>query len=77
MFAAAQKKYVYIYDYKGVEIHCMKKHENPYRIDFLPYHFLLTSIGHSGWIKWHDVSIGEYVAGYSTGFGPAKGTVPK
>ena len=72
MFAAAQKKYLYIYDYKGVEIHCMKRHEHPYAIDFLPYHYLLTSIGHSGWIKWHDISIGEYVAGYQTGFGPAR-----
>ena len=62
----------YIYDYKGVEIHCMKRHENPLALDFLPYHFLLNSIGQSGWIKWHDISIGEYVAGYNTGFGPAK-----
>lgn len=63
MFAVAQNKYVYIYDYKGVEIHCMKKHERPYALDFLPYHFLLNTAGHSGWVKWHDISTGEYVAG--------------
>ena len=72
LFAVAQNKYTYIYDNKGVEIHCIKKHERPYKLDFLPYHFLLTSVGHSGWIKWHDVSIGEYVAGYQTGHGPAR-----
>jgi U3 small nucleolar RNA-associated protein 7 len=70
MFAVAQQKYTYIYDYKGIEIHCMKKHERAYRLDFLPYHYLMTSVGHSGWIKWHDISIGEYVAGYQTGHGP-------
>jgi U3 small nucleolar RNA-associated protein 7 len=72
LFAVAQNKYAYIYDAKGVEIHCLKKHERPYKLDFLPYHFLLTSVGHSGWIKWHDISIGEYVAGYQTGHGPAR-----
>lgn len=72
MFAVAQQKYTYIYDYKGVEIHCMKQHERTFRLDFLPYHYLLTSVGHSGWIKWQDISIGEYVAGYQTGHGPCK-----
>jgi U3 small nucleolar RNA-associated protein 7 len=72
MFAVAQQKYAYIYDQNGVEIHCMKRHERPFKLEYLPYHFLLTSIGHSGWIKWHDISIGEYVAGYNTGHGPCR-----
>jgi U3 small nucleolar RNA-associated protein 7 len=72
MFAVAQNRYTYIYDNKGTEIHCMKRHERPYKLDFLPYHFLLTTIGHSGWIKWHDVSTGDFVAGHSTGHGPCK-----
>jgi U3 small nucleolar RNA-associated protein 7 len=72
MFAVAQKKCVYIYDRVGVEIHCMRGHERPLKLDYLPYHFLLTSVSHSGWIKWHDISIGEYVAGYQTGFGPCR-----
>lgn len=72
MFAVAQQKYTYIYDQYGVEIHCMKRHERPFKLDFLPYHYLLTSVGHSGWIKWQDVSIGEYVAGHATGHGPCK-----
>mmetsp|Transcript_3957 Transcript_3957/g.6190 ORF Transcript_3957/g.6190 Transcript_3957/m.6190 type:complete len:556 (-) Transcript_3957:14-1681(-) len=70
--AVAQERYAYIYDAKGVELHCMRRHERPYKLDFLPYHFLLTSIGHSGWIKWHDVSTGQFVAGYSTGHGPSR-----
>jgi U3 small nucleolar RNA-associated protein 7 len=72
MFAAAQNKYTFIYDNKGVEIHCMKRHERPLKLEYLPYHFLLTSVGHSGWIKWHDISIGEYVSGYQTGYGPCR-----
>jgi U3 small nucleolar RNA-associated protein 7 len=72
LFAVAQSRYVYVYDNKGVEIHCMKRHERPYKLDFLPYHFLLTTVGHSGWIKWHDVSTGDFVAGYATGHGPCK-----
>lgn len=72
LFAVAQHRYTYIYDYKGVEIHCMRKHERPHKLDYLPYHYLLTSVGHSGWIKWQDISIGEYVAGYQTGHGPCR-----
>ena len=72
LFAAAQSKYVYIYDQHGVEIHCMRRHERPTKLDYLPYHFLLTSVGHSGWIKWHDISIGDYVAGHQTGHGPCR-----
>jgi U3 small nucleolar RNA-associated protein 7 len=72
LFAVAQDKYTYIYDNQGTEIHCMRKHERPFRLDFLPYHFLLTTVGQSGWVKWHDVSTGDYVAGFATGHGPTR-----
>lgn len=72
MFAVAQKKFVYVYDQNGVEIHCMRGHERPLKLEYLPYHFLLTSVGHSGWVKWHDISTGEYVGGYQTGHGPCR-----
>ena len=72
LFAVAQNKYTYIYDNEGTEIHCMRKHERPYRLDFLPYHFLLVTVGQSGWVKWHDVSTGEYVTGFSTGHGATR-----
>jgi U3 small nucleolar RNA-associated protein 7 len=71
MFACAQKKYVYVYDDSGAEIHRMKQHLEPEHLSFLPFHFLLASMGHSGYLKYHDVSTGTLVSEHATRLGSA------
>lgn len=71
LFAVAQERNAYIYDANGVEIHCLKRHDHVVKLDYLPYHFLLCTLSSTGWIKYQDISIGEYVAGYNTAHGPA------
>ncbi|SNX81487.1 related to UTP7 - nucleolar protein, component of the small subunit processome [Melanopsichium pennsylvanicum] len=68
-FAAAQKKYVYIYDDAGIEIHKLKQHTDVNRLEFLPYHFLLASVGATGWLKYQDTSTGTLISQHRTGLG--------
>ncbi|KAG9243903.1 WD40-repeat-containing domain protein [Calycina marina] len=69
MFAVAQKKYVYIYDHAGKEIHCLKKHIEVTNMEYLPYHYLLTTVGNAGYLKYQDVSTGQMVIEMPTKLG--------
>lgn len=42
-FAAAQRKYAYIYDSSGAQLHVLRNHREPGVLCFLPHHLLLAS----------------------------------
>ncbi|KAI8817029.1 WD40-repeat-containing domain protein [Fimicolochytrium jonesii] len=69
MFAVAQKKYTYLYDNTGMEIHCLRSHIEVNRLEFLPYHFLLATVGNAGYLKYQDTSTGKLVAEMKTRLG--------
>ena len=63
LFAAAQKRIVYIYDHTGAEIHALEKHIDVSRLEYLPYHFLLVSVGNAGYLK-YQVSFSNILIEY-------------
>ncbi|SMN19915.1 similar to Saccharomyces cerevisiae YER082C UTP7 Nucleolar protein [Maudiozyma saulgeensis] len=69
-FAVAQKRYTFIYDHEGVELHRLKQHVDVRHLQFLPYHFLLATAGETGWLKYQDVSTGALVTETRTKLGP-------
>ena len=71
-FAAAQRKEVYVYDKRGLEVHRMREHKDVEKLCFLPNHFLLSSIGMQGVLRYQDTSTGEIVAQHRTKLGPAR-----
>lgn len=71
-FAVAQKKYTFIYDRTGLELHRLKQHVEHTMLDFLPYHLLLVGAGHSGYLKYHDVTTGTMVKELRTRMGPTQ-----
>ncbi|KAF5391217.1 hypothetical protein D9757_003070 [Collybiopsis confluens] len=68
-YAVAQEKYAFIYDRDGVEVHKLKAHVSPNRLEFLPYHWLLASVGSAGYLKYQDTSTGQLVAEHRTALG--------
>ena len=69
LFAAAQTGHVYIYDNHGTEIHKLSDHTDPFALQFLPYHWLLASVGRGGWLKYQDTSTGALVSKHRTRLG--------
>lgn len=69
-FAVAQKRYTFIYDHEGVELHRLKQHIEARHLQFLPYHYLLATAGETGWLKYQDVSTGQLVSELRTKLGP-------
>ncbi len=66
MFAVAQKKYCYIYDNAGTELHVLRNHDEPTKLQFLPYHYLLATGSKTGMIRYQDTSTGTIVAEHRT-----------
>ncbi|GAA5863258.1 hypothetical protein JCM8547_002878 [Rhodosporidiobolus lusitaniae] len=67
--AVAQKRFVYIYDKSGLEVHQLRSHVEVNRMTFLPYHWLLATIGNPGYLKYHDTSTGQLIAEHRTKLG--------
>jgi U3 small nucleolar RNA-associated protein 7 len=70
LMAVAQTNHVYIYDDTGAEVHKLSEHHDPMAMDFLPYHWLLASVGRTGHLVYQDTSTGGVVAQHRTKLGP-------
>lgn len=70
MYAVAQKKDLFIYDSSGIELHALRSHRpRVHKLGFLPYHFLLCTVGETGHLRYLDVSTGKQVAEHATKLG--------
>ena len=46
-----------MYDHMGTELHVLSDHVDPLCLDFLPYHYLLASVGNAGYLKYQVVCV--------------------
>ncbi|GAA6022828.1 hypothetical protein JCM10207_001417 [Rhodosporidiobolus poonsookiae] len=67
--AVAQKKFVYVYDKSGLEVHQLRAHVEVNAMTFLPFHWLLAAIGNPGYLKYTDTSTGQMIAEHRTKLG--------
>jgi len=63
---------VFIYDRRGAEVHAAREHAGARRLAFLRNHFLLSSIGDGGVLRWQDVTTGQLVGASGTGSLPTR-----
>lgn len=61
-FAAAQENALYIYNHAGVELHAVRDIVRPRMLEFLPYHFLLSTVNDNARMKYLDTSMGTVIA---------------
>lgn len=47
----------------------MKQHLDVTRMEFLPYHYLLATVGNQGILRYHDTSTGTMVAEHKSRMG--------
>lgn len=59
MFAVAQKRWTYVYDRNGTELHCVKSLFDVHSLEFLPRHFLLAGLSSNSFLTYLDVSTGQ------------------
>lgn len=55
-----------------MELHCLRNHFDVNCLQFLPYHFLLASIGKTGYLKYQDTSTGQFLCELRTRLGECK-----
>jgi U3 small nucleolar RNA-associated protein 7 len=55
-----------MYDKRGTEIHKIRDHKNPLLLEYLPYHYLLTSVNKFGRLVYQDITHGQVVISYQT-----------
>jgi len=72
MMAVSQEKNVFIYDEEGTEIHRLDGHRRCGGMEFLPYHWLLATIGNTGVLQYQDTSTGNLVSQHRTKMGPCQ-----
>lgn len=64
--AIAQNFNAFIYDNSGLEIHQLTNIQEPCKLEYLPYHYLLASLSKRGKLTYTDVSTGTTVAEMKT-----------
>ena len=70
MMAVSQENNVFIYDGDGTEVHRLDGHRRVGGMEFLPYHWLLATIGNTGVLQYQDTSTGNLVSQHRTKLGP-------